>query len=71
MRIRNLMLLPALAAIFAVGACSVEQTREGEAPEVNVEPGTAPAYDVDVADVDVTQDTQTIVTPRVEVNPPN
>ena len=70
MRIRNLIWVPALGALVTAGACSVEQTREGEAPEVNVEGGQAPAYDVDAPDVTVTQDTQQVVTPDIEVTPP-
>lgn len=65
------MLFPVLAAVFALGACSVEQTEEGEAPTVDVDPGTAPEYDVDPARVEVGTDTQTITTPDVDVEAPN
>jgi len=36
-------------------SCSVEQTEEGELPDVNVEveSGNLRAYDVDVTDVDI------------------
>ncbi len=71
MRIRNLMLLPAVAMLFTAGACKVEQTREGEAPRINVDPGQAPRYNVETADVNITQDTQQVVTPRVEITQPN
>ena len=70
MRIRNLIWVPALGALVTMGACNVEQTREGEAPEVNVEGGQVPAYDVDAPDVVVTEDTQQVVTPDIEVTPP-
>ena len=42
---------------------------EGALPEVNVEGGELPEVDVDAADVDITTDTQTIVTPDIDVNP--
>lgn len=62
-----LLLVPA----FAVGmaACDVDQTREGEAPDVEVEGGQLPAYDVQGPDVEVTQDTVTV--PDVDVDLPD
>ena len=53
---------------FAVGmaACDVDQTEEGEAPEVEVEEGQLPSYDVDAPDVDVTEDTVTV--PDIDIN---
>jgi len=58
-----------LAPLFAFGlaACNVDQTEEGEMPDVDVEGGQVPEYDVDAADVDVGTDTQTVVTPDVDV----
>ena len=41
------------AALFTLAACDVEQTEEGEAPEISVDEGSLPEYDVDTADVDV------------------
>ena len=63
-------ILPVAAVCLALGAvgCTAEVEDEGELPEVNVEGGEAPAVDVDPVDVDVSQDTQTIVTPDVDVN---
>ncbi|MGH7443867.1 MAG: hypothetical protein ACREKM_03280 [Longimicrobiales bacterium] len=58
-------LAPALA--FGLAACSVEQTEEGEMPDVEVEGGQLPEYDVDAADVDVGTDTTTVVVPDVDV----
>lgn len=62
-----------LAPLFAVGlaACSVEQTEEGEAPEVDVEAGEMPEYDVDPADVDVNWDTTQVRTPDIDINDPD
>lgn len=54
--------------ISALGACRVEQTREGELPEVDVQGGQAPAYDVDAADVDVNSRTTTATVPDVDVD---
>lgn len=54
--------------VFSLGACSVEQTEEGEMPDVNVEGGEMPEYDVDAADVDVGTDTATITVPDVDVS---
>lgn len=59
-----------LAPVFALGvaACSVEQTEEGDMPDVEVEGGQLPEYDVDAPDVDVGTDTTTVVVPDVDVN---
>ncbi|HEV2148055.1 MAG TPA: hypothetical protein VGR37_11685 [Longimicrobiaceae bacterium] len=70
MRAKRLFWVPVLAAGLVIGGCTAEQTQEGELPDVDVKGGQAPAYDVDAADVDVTTDTQTVVTPDVDVNPP-
>ncbi len=61
------MLVPALAA--ALAACTAEQTQEGELPDVDVSGGQMPKVDVDPANVEVTQDTQQVVTPDVNVTP--
>jgi hypothetical protein len=60
-----------LAPAFALGmaACSVEQTEEGELPDVDIEAGQMPEYDVDPVDVDVNWDTTTIRTPDIDINP--
>lgn len=71
MKKTSLFLLPLAMVGLTLGACTAEQTEEGELPNVEVEGGNVPEYDVDAADVDVTTDTQTVVTPDVEVTPPN
>lgn len=68
-RILGALLVPAFA--LGLGACTVEQTEEGEMPEVEVQEGQMPEYDVDAADVDVNWDTTTVRTPDIDVNPPN
>lgn len=68
MKMRKLMALP-LALALAAGACTAEQTQEGELPDVDVEGGQLPKVDVDPAQVNVGTDTQTVVTPDVDVVP--
>lgn len=56
-------------ALISLISCDVDQTQEGEMPEVDVdvEEGEMPAYDVDWADVDVNTTTRTIEVPKVVV----
>ncbi len=68
MKMRKLMALP-LALALVAGACTAEQTQEGKAPDVDVEGGQLPKVDVDPAEVKVGTDTQTVVTPEVDVVP--
>lgn len=57
----------AMAALaLPLAACDVEQTEEGEMPEV--EGGELPRYDVDTADVDVGTTEETIETPDIDVS---
>ena len=63
---RNISIIAALgSAALALSACSVEQTEEGDMPEV--EGGALPEYDVDAADVDVGTETQTVEVPTIDV----
>lgn len=62
-----LSLLVAPLFAFGLAACDVDQTQEGELPDVDVEGGQVPEYDVDAADVDVGTDTQTVITPDIDV----
>lgn len=73
MRIDRLFLVPAMAALFTLGACTAEQTEEGEMPDVDVsaEGGNLPEYDVEPANVEISTDTQQVVTPDVDVEPAN
>lgn len=70
----NRLLLPLLLAssALALSGCDVEQTEEGEMPDVDVEAegGNLPEYDVDTPDVDVGTEERTITVPDVDVNPP-
>lgn len=70
MRIRNgHWLLAVTLSVVLVGGCSVDQTREGAAPDVDVDvdPGRWPAYDVNWADVNVGTRERTIEVPVVRV----
>lgn len=63
--------LGAVAMILALplAACDVDQTQEGELPEV--EGGQLPEYDVETGDIDVTEDTATIIVPDVDIDVPD
>lgn len=56
---RAIAFLTIPAAAFALSACDVEQTEEGEAPEIEVQEGQLPEYDVE-SDIEVTEDTVTV-----------
>lgn len=56
--------------VLPLAACSVEQTEEGELPEVEVEGGNMPEYDVDAADVEVGTEERTITVPDIDIEPP-
>jgi hypothetical protein len=62
-----------VAPLFVVGiaACDVDQTEEGELPDVDVEGGQVPEYDVDAADVDIGTDTAVIEVPDVDIEDPD
>jgi uncharacterized lipoprotein len=57
----------ATAAVLGLSACDVEQTQEGEAPDVDIDGGSLPEYDVDAADVDVGTEEQTVEVPTIDV----
>lgn len=56
--------------MLAVFGCSVEQTEEGELPDVDVqvEEGNMPEYDVETPDVDVRTEEREIEVPDVDVD---
>lgn len=63
----------ALIAPLALGlaACDVDQTEEGEMPDVEVSGGNMPEFDVETADVDVGTKTTTVEVPDVDVTMPD
>ena len=68
----QLRLLAVGGAVLLLGACDVDQTEEGELPEVTVEEGELPEYDVDAAEVEVGTDEDTVIveTPEVDIEAP-
>jgi hypothetical protein len=64
------------AMALGLGGCDVEQTEEGEMPDVNVTGmpevnatgGNLPEYDVDAPDVDVKTEERTVEVPTIDVD---
>ncbi len=67
MRIRSSLVMLAIVAVSA--ACTAEVEDKGSLPDVDVKGGEAPNVDVDPATVQVGSDTNTVVTPTVDVQP--
>lgn len=61
----------ALTATFGLAACDVDQTEEGEMPEVEVRDGNLPEFDVETADVDVGTEETTVEVPTLDVEMPD
>ena len=61
-----------LMLVVGTTGCRVNQTEEGEMPDVDVkvEDGKLPEYDVDTAEVEVGTETKTIEVPDVDVTMP-
>jgi len=59
----------ALTSMFALSACDVEKTQEGEMPKVEVtsEGGQLPKYDVETPEVEMGTETRTIEVPTAEI----
>lgn len=66
---KKLMTMAALALSLGAVACTAEVEQEGKMPDVDVKGGEMPKVDVDPANVEVSSDTQTVVTPEVNVTP--
>lgn len=62
-----IIIVLAVIAAFAFGLVDVKQTREAEAPKVDVSGGQAPAFDVDTAKVEVGSKATSVDVPKVEV----
>jgi hypothetical protein len=67
------IIITSLIAPLAIGlaACDVDQTQEGEMPEVEVTGGQMPEYDVETADVDVGTEEKTVEVPDVDITMPD
>lgn len=59
----------AMTSMFALSACDVQKTQEGEMPKVEVkaEGGQLPAYDVETPEVEMGTETRTIEVPTANV----
>ena len=70
MKISRWLGVSLLSCALVAGACTAEVEDEGELPDVDVSGGEAPQVDVDPANVDITTstDTNTVVTPDVDVD---
>lgn len=69
MRIRRSLATLALVMGALSAGCTAEVEDEGKLPDVEVKGGEAPSVDVDPAQVNVGSDTNTVVTPTVDVTP--
>ncbi len=62
------------ASLLCIGiaACDVDQTKEGDVPEidVNASGGALPEYDVDAPSVNVGTENKTVQVPTVDVDAP-
>jgi hypothetical protein len=65
----RMMTVAALALSMMAAACTAKVEEEGKLPDVDVQGGEMPKVDVDPANVNVSTDTQTVVTPDVDVTP--
>lgn len=65
---KSLMVAALGALALGMGGCDVEQTEEGDMPEVTATGGNLPEYDVDAADVDVGTKTETVEVPTIDVD---
>jgi hypothetical protein len=61
-----------LASSFAITACDVDQTKEAELPDVDVNAtgGQLPEYDVDAPTVNVGTENKTVEVPTIDVDAP-
>ncbi|MDX9873472.1 MAG: hypothetical protein RBS88_01065 [Spongiibacteraceae bacterium] len=69
-RLRFTHLVPGALLVAALGmaGCEVEKTEEGELPDVSVEGGKLPEYDVKGPDVDVNMEERRVTVPDVDVD---
>jgi hypothetical protein len=61
-----------LASSIALGACDVDQTKEGELPDVDVNAsgGQLPEFNVEGPDVNVGTENKVVQVPKVDVDVP-
>ena len=68
MKILRTLALVTAATCLAWG-CDVDKTQEGEMPDVDVEGGQLPKYDVDAPDVDIGTQKKTVTVPDIDIHP--
>lgn len=72
---RRLLALATGILLVPLAACDIDQTEEGELPDVDVDvsEGQLPEYDVEGPDVDVGTVTDTVIieTPTVDIDLPD
>jgi hypothetical protein len=71
MKQRWMALLVAPLVALALSSCRVEQTREGEAPDIDVQGGQTPRYEIEPADVDIRMEERTVEVPTIDVRDPD
>ncbi len=66
---KKIMISALAVTLLLATSCKIDQTKETELPDVdvNVEEGQLPAFDVDWADIDVGTTTETIKIPKVVI----
>lgn len=67
----GIIIAAALAIVVLIGGAymiDIDQTQEGELPEISVEGGQAPEFDAEVGEIEVTEETVTV--PGLEITPP-
>ena len=64
---KTFALLGASSLVLALAACDVDQTEEGDAPEISVEGGELPQFDVEPAEVNVETGTETVEVPTYDI----
>jgi hypothetical protein len=69
---KKITFLLAAAGGLALGACDVDQTKNGQLPDVdvNVSGGQAPEFDVTTPEVNVGMENKTVQVPDVDVKVP-
>ena len=69
---KRIIILLAAASGLGLAACDVDQTKNGQLPDVdvNVSGGQAPEFDVTGPEVNVGMENRTVQVPDVDVNVP-
>ena len=60
-----------LTLMLGVGGCTIDKEESGQLPDVDVQGGNMPEYDVDAPEVDVGTKEKVITVPDVDVTMPD